>query len=84
MKRSRLEDLGESLRVAVATAEHSIIAKLEWFRIGNEASERQWEDVSKLVKLLGDRADVDYLKRAAKSVKVDDLLQRLLAETESE
>jgi len=83
MERSRLESLDQRLTVAVATAEDSIIAKLEWFRIGNEASERQWQDVSRLMQLLGDKADVDYLKRAANSVKVADLLQRLFAEAGS-
>ena len=75
--RCNLEDLSEELKVAIATPEDSIIAKLEWYRIGNEASERQWDDVSKLIRLLGDEADWEYLHRAAKSVGVKDLLERL-------
>ncbi|MCA9165123.1 MAG: hypothetical protein KDA62_19150 [Planctomycetales bacterium] len=82
MSRATLETLGEakSVRVPVATAEDMIISKLEWFRLTNETSERQWDDVSRLLKLLGDAADIPYLRRAANSVKVEDLLERMFAE----
>jgi len=66
------------LTVPIATAEDIIIIKLEWYRLGNEVSERQWNDVSRLVSLLGDAADHDYLQQASQSVGVHDLLQRLL------
>jgi hypothetical protein len=68
------------VQVRIATAEDTIVSKLEWFRLTNETSERQWDDASRLVKLLGDTADIDYLRRAAESVGVEDLLERLLAE----
>jgi len=77
--RCRLEKLSEEMEVAIATPEDSIIAKLESYRIGNEASERQWDDVSKLIRLLGDRVDLEYLLRAASSVGFEDLLERLRA-----
>ncbi|MFO0916406.1 MAG: nucleotidyl transferase AbiEii/AbiGii toxin family protein [Pirellulales bacterium] len=82
MRRATLERLGESpsVQVRVATAEDTIISKLEWFRLTNETSERQWDDVSRLIRLLGDAADVGYLHRAAESVGVADLLQRLLGQ----
>ena len=82
MSRATLERLGESksTQVPVATAEDTIVSKLEWFRLTNETSERQWDDVSRLLKLLGNAADIPYLRRAAKSVRVEQLLERLLAE----
>ncbi len=82
MSRATLEQLGESptVQVRIATAEDTIVSKLEWFRLTNETSERQWDDASRLVKLLGDTADIDYLRRATESVGVEDLLERLLAE----
>ena len=40
------------LNVPVASAEDIIVSKLEWFRLGDEASERQWEDVSRVLRLL--------------------------------
>ncbi len=82
MRCATLEQLGgsTSVRVPIATAEDTIISKLEWFRLTNETSERQWDDVSRLLKLLGDSADLAYLRRAADSVGVEDLLERALAE----
>ena len=41
-------------------------------------SANQWDDVSRLIRLLGDAADFDYLKHAAESVGVFDLLEELL------
>ncbi len=80
MNRATVELLGDSqsLKIHVATAEDAIISKLEWYRKTNETSERQWDDVTRLLKLLGDRADLEYLKMSAESVGVQDLLERLL------
>jgi hypothetical protein len=80
MNRATLETIGDdlTLEVAIATAEDSIIAKLEWYQLGNQASDRQWDDVSRLMNLLGGQADFKYLQRAAKSVGVDELLTRLV------
>jgi hypothetical protein len=66
--------------VPVATPEDSIVAKLEWFRLGDESSQRQWEDVSRLVALHGPALDVAHMRLMAESVGVIDLLNRLLAE----
>lgn len=82
MNRATVEHLGDShsLEIHVATAEDVIISKLEWYRKTNETSDRQWDDVTRLLKLLGDTADVEYLKESAQSVGVQDLLERLLSE----
>lgn len=83
MRRARLERLGDSqsVLIRIATAEDTIVGKLELFRLTNETSERQWDDVSRLIQLLGDAADVGYLHRAVESVGVADLLQRLLSQS---
>lgn len=72
---------GRETTVPVATPEDSIVAKLEWFRIGDETSERQWQDVSRLVALHGDVLDLAYMRRMAESVGVAYLLDRLLRST---
>lgn len=33
------------------------ISKLEWYRLSNETSERQWNDVTRLVNLAGETLD---------------------------
>ncbi len=80
MRRASLQRLGIShtIEVPIASAEDTIVSKLEWFRLTNETSERQWEDVSRLLILLGETVDRAYLHHAADSVGVDDLLERLL------
>ena len=83
MNRATVESLGDAspLEVPMATAEDAIISKLEWYRKTNETSERQWDDVTRLIKLLGDTADFEYLKESADSVGVSDLLERLLGQS---
>lgn len=80
MNRATQEQLGEErfIVVPMTTAEDSIISKLEWYRKSDETSERQWDDVSRLILLLGSTADFDYMRTAAELVGVDDLLSRLL------
>lgn len=65
-------------KVPVATVEDSIIVKLEWFRLGDETSQRQWDDVSRLTALHAEALDLDHMRRMARSVGVIDLLDRLL------
>jgi hypothetical protein len=80
MERATTESLGGSppLEVRISTAEDSIISKLEWYRKTNETSERQWDDVTRLIQLLGSHADFARLTEMAESVGVGDLLKRLL------
>ena len=80
MRRATMHSIGKNpgVEVPIASAEDSIISKLEWYRLTNETSQRQWDDVTRLRDLLGDQADHDYLLRAAKSTGVVDLLNRLM------
>lgn len=82
MGRASLQRLGEhsTVDVPIASAEDSIISKLDRYLVTDETSERQWDDVSRLIQLLGDAADLDYLQRAADSVGVADLLAKLLTQ----
>jgi len=64
----------------VASAEDMILAKLEWYRLGGEVSERQWRDVQSILKVQGDRLDNAYLRKWAKQLGIIDLLDRALAE----
>jgi hypothetical protein len=70
----------DPIECAVATAEDTILRKLEWYRAGGEASERQWNDLRGVLKVSGAQLDREYLHHWARFLKVDDLLDRLLAE----
>jgi len=76
--------LETKLTVPLASAEDIIVSKLEWYRLGDEASERQWEDVSRVLRLLGEKADIDYLENATNATGVQDLWHRLKGEVESD
>jgi hypothetical protein len=62
----------------VSTAEDTLLAKLEWFRMGGEVSERQWRDVLGVIGVQAEALDFEYLRRMAKELGVDDLLDRAL------
>ena len=64
----------------VATAEDTILAKLEWYRMGGGVSERQWRDVLGVMKVQADRLDLAYLRQWAAQLNVSDLLERALTE----
>lgn len=66
----------------VATAEDTVLAKLEWYRKGNEVSDRQWQDILGIIAVQGDRLDRAYLARWARDLGVIDLLKRALEQAE--
>jgi hypothetical protein len=60
--------------VAFATAEDTILTKLEWARLGD--SERQYRDAAGIVQVQTGRLDWPYLERWADDLGVRDLLER--------
>jgi len=61
-----------------ASPEDTILAKLEWYRIGGEVSEHQWRDILGVLKTRADTLDLDYLRKWASELRVNDLLERAL------
>jgi hypothetical protein len=66
---------------AVATAEDTILAKLEWAGAGD--SDRQRRDVVAMLTVQGDTLDTDYLYRWAEELGITEDLNTALGETES-
>lgn len=64
--------------VYLASAEDSLLAKLEWYRLGNEVSDRQWRDILGVIKTQGRRLDFAYLRQWAAALNVGDLLEKAL------
>ena len=60
--------------VYVASAEDTVLAKLEWAAMGG--SERQVADAAGVLAVQGDRIDHEYLDRWAPELGVTDLLER--------
>jgi hypothetical protein len=61
-----------------ASPEDTILAKLEWYRLGGEISERQWRDILGVLKTRAGVLDLSYLRKWAGELKLSDLLERAL------
>ncbi len=56
----------------VASAEDTVLAKLEWFKLA--PSDRQWRDVQAILHVQADALDMAYLKQWAAELAVEDRL----------
>ena len=66
--------------IYVTSPEDTVLAKLEWYRMGGEVSERQWRDILGVLKVRAGELDLAYLRKWASELKVSDLLKRALEE----
>jgi hypothetical protein len=66
----------------VATAEDTILGKLEWYRKSNESSEIQWRDILGIIGTRGRALDFDYLRRWSERFGLSNLLERALNQSE--
>lgn len=82
-QRARLQvfTLDGEVQAKFASPEDTILAKLEWYRLGEEASPRQWRDVLGILKVQGDNLDLDYLQHWATELDLTGLLVRAIEET---
>jgi len=64
----------------VASAEDTVLTKLEWYRMGGGVSDRQWRDVLGVLEVQGERLDLTYLRRWAPALGVADLLEQALVQ----
>jgi hypothetical protein len=83
MERARAASPGEADPIPLASAEDTILAKLEWFRSGGETSQRQWGDVLGVLRASRDVLDQAYLRLGAGELGVEDLLKRAIQEAEA-
>ena len=75
-------ELTEEQIIWIATAEDTILAKLQWYRIGQEVSELQWRDVRGILGTQGSHLDFEYLEQWAESLGLLDLLERAVEESQ--
>lgn len=66
--------------VWIGSPADQILRKLAWYRSGGEVSDRQWRDVQSILRVQSHRIDVAQLRRDARDIDLDDLLDRALAE----
>ncbi len=78
--RETLEFLGQTGEYPVASAEDILLAKLQWYRMGGEVSERQWSDIAGIL-AVNSELDATYLRTWAARLGVEDLLDKAVAES---
>ena len=72
------EERGQDLYLA--SPEDIISNKLHWYKSGGGVSERQWNDVQGMLRVLDKRLDFKYLKTKATKRGVLDLLEKAIKE----
>ena len=77
-----LDDSEDSIKVFLCSPEDIIISKLDWFRLSNETSERQWLDILGVIKVQKDNLDKKYLKHWAEQLNLLELLQKAFNQSE--
>ncbi|MBL8911779.1 MAG: hypothetical protein JNM17_13890 [Archangium sp.] len=83
LERAQLKELERDdpfTHVRIASPEDLVLAKLRWYRIGGEVSDRQWGDLRGIVRVQGNALDLSYLRKWAPTLDVEAVLERLLAE----
>jgi hypothetical protein len=74
-----LPGLGTGAAYPVSSAEDIVVAKLDWYKAGDETSERQWTDILKVIRATP-HIDWDYMESWAMRLGVADLLARAKSE----
>ncbi len=66
----------------VITPEDVVLMKLDWYRLGNETSDRQWQDILGVLRTKAGSLDEGYLSDWAARLGVLDLLERARRESQ--
>ena len=85
-QRARAQPLGsaESETIRLKSPEDLILRKLEWFRLGGEVSDHQWQDALGVLRAMRGHLDGSYLERWARDLGISDLLARARKEATSD
>jgi hypothetical protein len=71
---------GDPTLISVASAEDTVLSKLQWYRDGGCVSDRQWLDVLGVLKVQGAALDRGYLNDWARDLGLTELLGKALDE----
>jgi hypothetical protein len=77
MRRARAEqiDLPDGkATIHFASPEDTLLHKLIWYKLGNQISDKQWNDILGVLKIQGESLDDGYLERWAALLEVSALL----------
>lgn len=77
--RRRVESLipDDNLKIFLSSPEDVILAKLNWYRLGGEISEKQWQDINTVFQVQGESLDQDYIVKWSHELGLLDLWKRI-------
>lgn len=70
-----------SVETYLAQVEDVVLAKLRWFKATSNTSEKQWRDITGVLKMQCFTLDLNYLQHWAREIGVADLLEKALDES---
>ncbi len=77
-------ELLPGLFVNCLTAENIVLRKLLWYEAGHRVSDRQWNDILRVLEFQGPKLDYGYLGRWASELGIEGLLESALSERTGE
>ena len=80
MNRRQEYDLEANYKLFVASPEDIILAKLYWYKLGGEISDKQWNDIQGVFQVQKETLNISYLNDKAKEMKLLNLLFNALKE----
>jgi hypothetical protein len=63
-----------------ASPEDIVLAKLDWYRLGGQVSDRQWRDVVGVLAVQADWLDMEYMRCWATNLGLAEMLEKVLDE----
>lgn len=81
-RRVRVSVAGTDDQIWVTAPEDQVLRKLDWYRLTDMKSDRQWRDVVGLLAVQGDAIDLEYLGTTAHQTGLEDLLARAMDEAQ--
>lgn len=78
-KAVRAREIDELL--VLKTPEDTVLRKLLWYREGGEVSEKQWRDLTQVLRISGDAMDFEYMTSWAERLGLITLFARARSET---
>lgn len=73
-------DVFEGVEALVLAPEAIALEKLRWYELSNRASDRQWNDIVKLIETMGDEFGTQEFLRWADELGLKDLAREAMAE----
>lgn len=81
-ERAKMIEAVEAHSIPFAAPENIVLQKLRWYEEGNRISDRQWNDIVRVLENQWEALDYAYLRRWAAHLGVEELLEQAFSETD--